>query len=72
VMKSTAIVLEEEVAAAGDRKKGWSGWMSIYFVHLAHCTSFDICCDKVFYVWPPVMGLYELDGFCNSRVSSGF
>jgi len=64
--------LEGEVAAAGDQRKGWSGWLSIYFVHLAHCAAFDIGYDKVLYVWPPVMSLYELYGFRNSRVSSSF
>ena len=46
--------------------------MSVYFIHLAACTTFDVGCNEVFHVWPPVMGLYELDGFCNPRMSSGF
>ena len=51
------------MAAAADWEEGWSGWMSVDFIHLAHGTSFDIGSDEVFYVWPPVMGLYKLDGF---------
>jgi len=49
-----------------------SGWMSVYFVHLAGCAFFNISSDKVFHVWPPVMRLYQLDGFHDSRVSSSF
>jgi len=64
--------LEGEVAAAGDWEEGWSGWMSVDFIYLAHGTSFDIGSDEVFYVWPPVMGLYKLDGFCDSGVASSF
>jgi len=64
--------LEGEAAAAGDQKEGWLGWMSVYFVHLAGCTTLDIGCNEVFHVWPPGMGLYELDGFCNSGMFSGF
>jgi hypothetical protein len=64
--------LEGEVAAAGDWKKGWSGWMSVYFVHLAGCASLNISCDKVFHVGPPVVRLYQLYCFCDSGVSSGF
>jgi hypothetical protein len=64
--------LKREVTAAGNRKEGWLGWMSVYFVHLAGCASFNVSHDEVFYVWPPVVGLYQLDGFHDSRVSGGF
>ena len=60
------------MVTAGDWEKGWSGWMSVDFVHLAHGTSFDIGGDKVFHVWPPIVSLYELDSFHDSRVASGF
>jgi hypothetical protein len=64
--------LEGEIAAAGDREEGWSGRMSVYFVHLAGCTSFYVGGDKVFHMGPPIMGLDQLDGFRDSRVSGGF
>ena len=31
--------------------------MCIDFVHLAGHTPFDVVCDEVFHVWPPVVGL---------------
>ena len=46
--------------------------MSVYFVHLAGCTSFHISGDKVFHVGPPIMGLDQLDGFRDSGVSGSF
>jgi hypothetical protein len=64
--------LEGEVAAASDRKEGWSGWMSVYFVHLAGHASFNVGSNKVFHIRPPVVGLYQLDGFCDSRMSGSF
>ena len=64
--------LEGEVATASDWEEGWSGWMSVDFIHLASGASFDIGSNEVFHVWPPVMGLYEFDGFCDSRVASSF
>jgi len=60
------------VAAAGNREEGWSGWMSVYFVHLAGCASFNVGGDKVFYMRPPIVGLDQLDGFHDSGVSGGF
>jgi len=50
--------LKEEVAAGGDGKEGQLGQMSVYFIHLADRTSFNVGSDKVFYVWPLVVGLY--------------
>ena len=44
--------------------------MSVDFVHLTGCTTFDIVGYKVFHVGPPVEGLDELDGFGNPRVAS--
>ena len=45
--------------------------MSVDFIHLAGCATFDIVGYEVFHVGPPVEGLDELDGFGNSRVASG-
>jgi len=46
--------------------------VSVNFVHLASCAAFDIVGYKVFHAGPPVERLDELDGFGNSRVSSGY
>jgi len=37
--------------------------MSVYFVHLAGGASFDIICNKVPHVWPPVVGLNKAKSF---------
>jgi len=41
----------------------------IDFIHLADCTAFDVGCNKVAHVGPPVMLFDQVDGFGNSRVS---
>ena len=46
--------------------------MSVNFVHLAGCATFDIVGYKVFHVGPPVERLDELDGFGNSRMSGSY
>ncbi len=46
--------------------------MSVDFVHLAGCATFDIVSYKVFHVGPPVERLNELDGFGNSGVFGGY
>jgi hypothetical protein len=46
--------------------------MSVNFVHLAGCATFNIVGHKVLHGWPPVIQLDELDGFGNPRVPSGF
>ena len=46
--------------------------MSVYFVHLAGHISFNVSGDEVFHVGPLIVGLYQLDGFHNSRVSGSF
>jgi hypothetical protein len=46
--------------------------VSVDFVHLTGRTTFNIVGYKVLHAWPPVIRLDELDGFSNSRVSSGF
>ena len=43
--------------------------MSVYFIHLAGCTTFDVLCDKVAHVWPPIVGSDRINGFCNTGVS---
>ena len=43
--------------------------MHIDFVHLAGHIAFDIGCDEVMHVGPPVMLFDQVDGFGNSRVS---
>jgi len=40
------------------------------FVHLACCTAFDIGCNEVMHVGPPVTLFDQVDGFGNSGVSS--
>jgi hypothetical protein len=64
--------LKGEVAAASDREEGWSGQMSVYFVHLADRTFFYIGSNEVFHMGPPIVGLDQLDGFHNLRVFSSF
>ena len=44
--------------------------MYVNFVHLAGCTAFDIGCNEVMHVGPPVMLFNQVNGFENSRVSS--
>ena len=46
--------------------------MSVDFVHLAGCATFDIVGYEVFHVGPPVERLDELDGFGNSGVSGSY
>jgi len=46
--------------------------VSVDFVHLTGCTTFNIVGYKVFHAGPPVIRLNELDGFGNSRVASGY
>ena len=43
--------------------------MVIYFGHLACCASFDVFCDIVFLVGPPIVLLKKLQGFGNSGVA---
>jgi len=64
--------LEGEVTAASDREEGWLGRMSVYLVHLAGHASFNVSGNEVFHVGPPVVGLYQLDSFCDSRMSGSF
>ena len=42
----------------------------VYFGHLACCTSFDIFCDVMFLVGPPVVLLKKLQSFGNSWVAN--
>ena len=46
--------------------------MSVDFVHLAGCATFDIVGYEVFHVGPPVERGDKLDGFGNSRMASGY
>jgi hypothetical protein len=39
---------------------------------LAGSTSFDVSSDEVLYMRPPIVELYQLDGFHDSRVFSSF
>ena len=64
--------LEWQGATRGDRKEWGSNWVSVNFIHLTRGAAFDVVCDKVFHVGPPVILLYECDCFRNTRVSSGF
>ena len=63
--------LERQIACRGDRKQGWFCWMRIDFIHLAGCAAFDVGCNKVSHVGPPVVLFDQVDGFGNSRVSCG-
>ena len=44
--------------------------MIVYFGHLACCTSFDVFCDIMFLVRPPVILLKKLQSFGNSGVAN--
>jgi len=41
------------------------------FIHLAGCAAFDVGCNEVVHVGPPVVLFNQVDGFGNSRVSGG-
>ena len=64
--------LERQGATGGDGEEWGPNWVSVDFVHLTRGTAFDVVCDKVFHVGPPVILLYKCDCFRNTRVSSGF
>ena len=46
--------------------------MSVNFVYLTGCITFDIVGYEIFHAGPPVEGLDELDGFGNSGVPSSY
>jgi len=46
--------------------------MSVNFGHLASSAAFDVFSYEDFHSRPPVVGCYELEGFGNSSMSSGF
>jgi len=46
--------------------------VSVDFIHLAGCATFNIVGYKVLHAGPPVIRLNELDGFCDPRVASGY
>jgi len=43
--------------------------MCVDFVHLTGCAAFDIGCNEVAHVGPPVVLLNQVNGFGNSGVS---
>ena len=45
--------------------------MHINFIHLAGCAAFDVGCNEVSHVGPPVVLFNQVDGFGNSGVSGG-
>ena len=45
--------------------------MRVDFIHLAGCAAFDIGCNEVTHVRPPVVLFDQVNGFGNSGVSGG-
>ena len=45
--------------------------MRVDFIHLAGCAAFDVGCNEVSHMGPPVVLFDQVDGFGNSGVSCG-
>ena len=71
-MKSMATVWKGRVEVLVIGNRGGAHWVSVNFVHLASCATFDVVGYEVFHVGPPVEGLDELDGFGDSGVSGSY
>ena len=56
----------------GNGEQRWLRRMCVDFVHLTCCTTFDVGCNKVFHVRPPVMRSNPGQRVGNSGVTSGF
>ena len=44
--------------------------MRVDFIHLTGCAAFDVGCDEVSHMGPPVVLFDQVDGFGNSGMSS--